>query len=123
MINLLKRDTVREDRPKEGDLYKSVTIHGKTFDIFYGYYEEFERQYNDPMPVYPNFLEKPVYTAEGIPFATQMQDACRHYAGKAAGDRECAGCIHFAHREELMGLCLAPARRCNNETEGDPHDR
>ena len=124
MLSILFNKT-EKDLHREGEIYREFTLFGEFFSLKYGYYDEQER--NDPeaepMILYPDFEKQPKFTADGFPFVTKMQDACRHYAGKAAGDRECAGCIHFAHREELMGLCLAPARRCNNETEGDPHDR
>jgi hypothetical protein len=32
------------DRIKDGDLYKTIRIFGKDFEIRYGYYEEFEKQ-------------------------------------------------------------------------------
>ena len=34
---------------KEGDLYKVITIYGKTFELYYGYYEEKDRysKYNE----------------------------------------------------------------------------
>ena len=55
--------------PKEGDLYKEVTVADKTFKLLYGYYENFEREspFNEPMPIYPDFIKEPHYTAEGIP--------------------------------------------------------
>ena len=35
---------------KERDLYKVITIYGKTFELYYGYYEEKDRysKYNEP---------------------------------------------------------------------------
>lgn len=100
--------------PREGDLYKQVTVAGKTFELFYGYYEEFERygKYNDPIPIYPNFIAKPEYTDDGIPFVTKMQDICQHYQGKATGD-SCAQCAHFQKGDDLIGLCRCPHnQRC-----------
>ena len=36
---------------KEGELYKIIEAHGKTFEIYYGYYDEADRQnpYVEPM--------------------------------------------------------------------------
>ena len=43
---------------RDGDLYKTVTVHGKTFELRYGYYEEYEREslFSEPIPIYPDFL-------------------------------------------------------------------
>lgn len=92
--------------PKEGDLYKEVTVHGKTFRLVYGYYEEFERdgRYNEPMPIYPDFIKEPTFTEEGIPIVTAMQDICGQYDGEAEGD-SCSQCRHFHKCEELFGVC------------------
>lgn len=102
-------NTVRSTPPREGDLYKKVWVHGKVFEIRYGYYEEIDRQY-EPVAVYPDFLSQPLYTAEGIPFATQMQDVCQHYSGKADEDC-CGGCTHFQKSTDLFGLCTCETRR------------
>lgn len=95
---------------KEGDLYKEFTIGGRTFRLFYGYYEEFEREYNEPIVIYPDFIQNPVFTDEGVPIVTAMQDVCEHYAGKQGGDG-CADCIYFRTSEELFGLCGCVKRR------------
>ncbi len=108
---LFKQDTVQDTAPKEGDLYKTVTVFGKSFELRYGYYEEFERRYNEPMPIYPDFLRTPVYTDDGAPFVTQMQDACTHYRGSAVKDRDCAGCRHYLHGEEFLGICACPENK------------
>ena len=46
------------EKPKEGDLYRFIELHGKAFEIRYGYYEDIDRQY-DPMEIYPDFLKNP----------------------------------------------------------------
>ena len=96
----------------EGMLYKRFTLCEREFEIYYGYYDTRDRvgKYNDPIPIYPDFLITPVYTKEGIPFATEMQDACPHYSGDFHCD-SCYGCRHYRRGEELIGLCLCPARR------------
>ena len=106
------QDTGQLPMPKEGDLYRVFTISGKTFAIYYGYYEEFERygQYSEPIPIYPDFQVHPQYTSDGIPFVTAMQDICRHYNGVASGD-SCAECAYFQKCEELFGLCTYPDHR------------
>lgn len=93
--------------PKEGDLYKEVTISDKTFRLLYGYYESFEREspFNDPIPIYPDFIKEPHYTAEGIPLVTAMQNVCEFYIGKNDEDISCSDCVFFQKYEELFGLC------------------
>ena len=41
-----------------------------------------ESPFNDPIPIYPDFIKEPHYTAEGIPIATAMQNVCEFYNGK-----------------------------------------
>lgn len=94
---------------KEGDLYKVINIFGKTFELRYGYYSESDRmcEYNEVIPIYPDFIKVPVYTSEGYPFVTQMQDVCKHFEGESESD-DCFGCIHYHHGEDLLGIC-----KCN----------
>ena len=92
---------------KEGALYREITLHGETFQIYYGYYEEKDRtgKYNDPIPIYPNFKQQPKYTKEGYAFVTQMQDACKRYKGKDKEDG-CHSCLYFKKGEDLLGICF-----------------
>ena len=103
--------------PKEGDLYKEVSIFGKTFKLLYGYYESFEREspFNEPMPIYPDFIKEPHYTAEGLPIVTAMQNVCEHYSGKNDEDSSCADCVFFQKSEELFGLCNCPQKITNKK--------
>ena len=102
-------DSAQPPAPKEGDVYKELTICGKKFLLLYGYYEDFEREsrLNDPMPIYPDFIKEPVYTDEGLPFVTAMQDVCEHYSGREDGE-SCSDCIFFQKSEELFGFCVCP---------------
>ncbi len=43
--------------PREGDLFKIIELHGATFEIRYGYYEDIDRKY-DPVVIYPDFVKK-----------------------------------------------------------------
>lgn len=107
---IIMQGTERLPTPKEGDLYREVTISGKTFRLIYGYYESFEREssFNEPMPIYPDFIKEPHYTAEGIPIATAMQNVCEFYDGKNDEDSSCSDCGFFQRHEELFGLCNCP---------------
>jgi hypothetical protein len=97
---------------KEGDLYKVITVGGRSFEIYYGYYEEMDRQNPsvEPMEIYPDFLKSPVYTDEGIPFAVAMQTPCEHFLGVADEDNTCYQCGYYEGQEELLGLCRCKMR-------------
>lgn len=96
---------------RDGDLYKTVTVFNKTFELYYGYYDESERQskYTEPIPIYPSFIDEPMYTEDGYPFATEMQDICRHFLGNE-GEDSCFACRHFQKGEELIGICRCQQR-------------
>lgn len=100
------------NKKKDGDFYKRVKVFGGEFDIYYGYYDERERQskYSEPMPIYPNFIKDPIYNPDGYLFATEMQDVCPYYDGKPDID-SCYGCRSFRKGEELIGLCLNSERK------------
>ena len=97
-------------RPRDGDLYKVVTVFGKVFALRYGYYEEFERSRGEPIPIYPNFRKAPVYTEEGYPFVTQMQELCEHGESRF-DDGCCADCRYYRDGDELIGICLCEKNR------------
>lgn len=105
LLKIFNGQDFAENSHQEGDLYKCLTVFGKTFELRYGYYEDFERVHIAPMPIYPNFLHEPVYTDSGAPFVTEMQDACLHYRGTEQQDRDCGSCSHYQHGEEFLGIC------------------
>jgi len=108
----LKRNRQEEEIPQEGDLYARIEHKGHTFELYYGYYEECDRQNPlvRPVPLYPDFIAHPQYDEEGYPFATEMQDVCLYYVGK---DREdgCYACQHYKRLIEFVGLCTCAMRR------------
>ena len=109
-----KINTIRQTpEHKEGDLYKVIEAHGFRFEIYYGYYEDEDRRnpFVEPMEMYPCFIDKPLYTKEGIPFATAIQSPCKHFVGDYDDDITCYQCAHYEKFEELIGLCLCRARR------------
>jgi len=113
VLSIFNNDETASNIAKEGDHYKTLNIHGREFQILYGYYDECERQNPlvDPMPIYPDFLKEPLYTAEGLPFVTKMQDSCEHYKGKGGSFSECADCSYYLHGDELLGVCTCPHNR------------
>lgn len=101
-----------KERHSEGELYKEVQLHGRAFTLYYGYYEECDRQNPlcEPIVIYPDFLKEPVYTDDGKPFVTMIQDACDKYEGNAkrTSDTACADCRYFERGEEWFGVCQHP---------------
>ena len=91
---------------REGDLYKSLTVFGKTFHLYYGYYDEQDRRssYREPIPLYPDFTKNPRYTDAGEPFVTQMQDPCPCFEGDASEDG-CYACRYYRQGDDLIGAC------------------
>lgn len=100
-------------RPREGDIFETVNIGGHSFVIRYGYYDNQERYTSPPLPIYPNFLANPVYTSEGNPLITRIQDACQHYrtSDSSEGDHWCADCIHCSCTGNEIGICLCNHNR------------
>ena len=105
-----------KSEPREGDLYKIITAHGRTFEIYYGYYENTDREspYCKPMEMYPDFVKNPTYTDGGIPFATAMQKPCEYFAGEPDEDNTCYQCSHYERCEELLGICECRYRQRRN---------
>ena len=96
----------------EGTLYNTIELYGNTFKIYYGYYEDYEREseYGDPIPIYPDFLQSPLYTGDGYPFVTKMQSICEH--GKSGfADACCADCPYFLHGADMIGTCRCEENR------------
>lgn len=103
---------------KEGELYKTVEIQGKIFELYYGYYEARDRNnpLSEPMPIYPDFLKEPYYTDGGVPVVTMMQDACENYEGDETEDIDCSRCRYFVHCAELFGICKCEKNRLKNKS-------
>ena len=102
-----KESTPTRYKHREGDLYKIITAHGVTFEIYYGYYEETDRKNPciEPMEMYPDFIEHPIHSAEGVPFVTAMQKPCQHFRGEFDEDNTCYQCSYYEKCEELLGVC------------------
>ena len=121
MLSKLIQNDLPQQRviPKEGDLYKIVTTFGKTFELRYGYYEECDRQslLCEPVVIYPDFLGEPVYTDNGEPFVTMVQDVCKSYRGesKSTPNTTCAECKYFQHGEDWFGICTFSKNRRSDD--------
>ncbi len=106
-----------KERHTEGELYKEIELWGRTFTLYYGYYEECDRQNPlcEPIVIYPDFLRDPIYTDDGEPFVTMVQDACGSFNGKTkrTPDTTCAECSCFHPGEDWFGICLCRLRKKN----------
>ncbi len=93
--------------PREGELYKVIDVDNKTFEIHYGYYEESERDKVEPLPVFPDLKKNPVYTADGKPIVTAIQEPCEYYAPKSEERSEewCGDCISYLNRDKEISIC------------------
>lgn len=92
--------------PREGELYKRITVAGHTFELRYGYYEERERSLCPPVVIFPDLATYPVYCPDGFPLVTQIQDACRHYqCGSDSPEHWCGDCLHFSGEHSEIGIC------------------
>lgn len=101
--------------PKEGDLFKIIELYGKSFEIRYGFYEERDRHtpFAEPVPCYPDFAVQPIYTDEGIPFVTAIQNICPHFVGRIDENSACGDCASYQHCDELLGVCACIKNRQN----------
>jgi len=99
--------------PKEGDLFKVIQLHGNTFEIKYGFYEESDRHCRnaEPVAIYPDFIRQPRHTQDGFPFVTAMQLPCPHFEGQLDENSGCEDCAAYCHGEELLGICTCPHNR------------
>jgi len=102
-----------KEKPKEGDLFKVINLHGKTFEIRYGFYEECDRhnKYAEPMEIYPDFISEPQYTDDGMPFVTAIQSPCCSFVGKRDENSTCEECLFYKHGDELIGVCILPKNK------------
>ena len=89
---------------KEGELYAMLNVHGHAIELRYGYYEERERARGEPIPIYPNFKSHPLYTSDGYPLVTQMQELC-DYGTSPYEDGCCFDCNYFEECCDLIGIC------------------
>ena len=119
MLRAFLTDNDESSPFKEGDLYKSFNLYGYFFEIHYGYYEDCERNNPlvDPMPIYPDFIKTPIFSDDGFPFVTKMQDACQYYSGPIDKERDCGECVFYKHGVDLIGVCA-----CNSNKKEDLKD-
>ncbi|MBE6639529.1 MAG: hypothetical protein E7616_08815 [Ruminococcaceae bacterium] len=93
--------------PKEGDLYKTVKIEEHTFELRFGFYEDFERNNGDPVVIYPDLNQNKLYTKDGRRIVTAIQDPCEYYTvpNRSACNGCCSDCAYFSDPEDEIGIC------------------
>ena len=92
--------------PREGDLYKTLTVAGHFFELRYGYYEETERSHCPPVVIFPDLIANPRFCEKGHPLVTQIQDPCKHYVTASGGDENwCGDCAYFHSDHKEIGIC------------------
>lgn len=99
--------------PKEGDLYMVIESHGHSFELKYGYYEETDREYGEPVVIYPDLKNSPIYTKDGFPLVTAVQIPCKYYTvaeGHAPEDC-CSDCIYYKDSKKEIDICLCEKKR------------
>ncbi len=99
--------------PKEGDLYMVIHSHGHTFQLIYGYYEETDREYGEPVVIYPDLKNDPIFTKDGYPFVTAVQVPCEHYKVEEGRIPEecCSDCIYYKDSKSEIDICLCEKNR------------
>lgn len=102
-----------EQKIKLGDLYKVITVAGRSFEIRYmdcGDYDPDSK--GEIIPDFPFFDEQPEYTDDRYPFTNLLNDSCEHYkTNEATPENTCRDCIYFKDAVEEIGVCRCTARR------------
>lgn len=104
--------------PREGDLYKQLTVAGHCFELRYGYYEDSERQHCPPVVLYPDLSSAPYYSADGYPLVTQVQDICEYCCAEDDEAHWCSDCAYYSTEYQEIGICRCEHRRSKIQTGG-----
>ena len=105
--------------PKEGDLYKVVKIDDHTFELRFGFYEDFEREAADPVVIYPDLTKNKIHAKDGRRIVTAIQDPCEYYDVSDCSMRNecCSDCNYFSSPNDEIGICSHPSSCI---VQGDP---
>ena len=102
------------DNPrKEGDVYKTVVAGGHSFSLRYGYYEDFERNRGEPVVIYPDLKETPMYSTDGFRLVTAIQDVCDSFEARDAVEEDscCCDCIFYPNPQSCIDICTCEQNR------------
>ena len=99
--------------PKEGDIYKTLSVGEHIFELKYGYYEAFERGRGEPVVIYPDLKNNSLYDGEGRRIVTAVQVACEYYNALREIEQEgiCSECIYYPESNKDIGICLCRETR------------
>lgn len=98
----------------------TLSLYGHSFELRYGYYEESDRQWGEPVVIYPDLKTTPLYSEDGYPLVTAVQSPCEQYT--AVGhppDDCCSDCVYYMDSKKEIELCLCEARRIKTGLGGD----
>ncbi len=95
---------------REGDVFGELVVDGKRFEIRYGYYEDYERETGDPIPIYPDLHKKPTFGVSGRRIVSAIQQACKNFSPKCTGcenEDDCGFCKHYKENNsgDMIGIC------------------
>ena len=95
---------------REGDVFRNIVVDGKSFEIRYGYYENYERDAGDPIPIYPDFYDSPTFGRSGLRIVSAIQQACEAFTPKCNGcekEGDCGFCKYYAENQagDMIGIC------------------
>lgn len=108
--------------PKEGELYKRLTVDGHSFELRYGYYDDRERTICPPVVIFPDLRSDPRYTRGGQPLVTQVQDACKYYhSTEGPAEGWCGDCDHFEAEQPEIGICQCSQNQKSPDGAGGIH--
>lgn len=93
--------------PREGDLYRVIEIGGHRFELRFGFYEEFEREFGEPVVIYPDLAEVKLYDEGGKRIVTAIQNPCSHYKVPENKSRDecCCDCEYYRYYGDDIGTC------------------
>lgn len=96
--------------PKEGELYKKLTVGGHCFELKYGFYADFERESGEPVVIYPDLITCKLYAQDGNMLVTAIQEPCRYYKVYEEQMRNewCCDCEYYMYSGDDIGICSCP---------------
>lgn len=109
----------RSPTVQEGEIYEVLYIDGKTFEIRYGFYEDYERDGSEPIPIYPDLEKTPVYGDSGKMIVTHMKSPCAYFKPQTEhGVERCCGCcVYYPVNRQMMSVCEHIKNKTENISE------
>ena len=90
----------------EGDVYEVLSVDGGSFEIRYGYYEDFERDLSAPVPIYPDLEKTLIYGVSNKRIVTFMQEPCSYYEPRIEdAETYCGCCKYYPSNKQMINAC------------------